>query len=109
MYRLAGALGSELQGLSDRFGTASLAGLVPQVVRLLELLETLAADGTPPGSLLGAPSDEGPPGAAAEHSRQVRRPARSPGREGSCLSPLLGARPSSSSSSGGALRGGGPG
>ncbi|XP_015673831.1 rab-interacting lysosomal protein [Protobothrops mucrosquamatus] len=72
VYRLAGALGSELQRLSDRFGTASLAGLVPQVVRLLELLETLAADGTPPGSLLGAPSDEGPPGAAAaEHSRQV--------------------------------------
>ncbi|XP_039224156.1 rab-interacting lysosomal protein [Crotalus tigris] len=71
VYRLAGALGSELQRLSDRFGTASLTGLVPQVVRLLELLETLAADGSPPGSLLGALSDEGSPGAAAERSLQV--------------------------------------
>ncbi|KAM3854815.1 rab-interacting lysosomal protein isoform 3-T3 [Vipera latastei] len=89
VYRLAGTLGSELQRLSDRFGTASLAGLVPQVVRLLELLETLAVDGTSPGPLPGAPSDEESPGAAAECSRQVRRPARSPGREGSCVSPLL--------------------
>uniref|UniRef100_A0A670Z4R2 Rab interacting lysosomal protein n=1 Tax=Pseudonaja textilis TaxID=8673 RepID=A0A670Z4R2_PSETE len=47
VYRLAAALGSELQRLSDRFGAAALAGLVPQVVRLLELLETLAADGRP--------------------------------------------------------------
>ncbi|KAM3854816.1 rab-interacting lysosomal protein isoform 4-T4 [Vipera latastei] len=71
VYRLAGTLGSELQRLSDRFGTASLAGLVPQVVRLLELLETLAVDGTSPGPLPGAPSDEESPGAAAECSRQV--------------------------------------
>uniref|UniRef100_A0A670YYA6 Rab interacting lysosomal protein n=1 Tax=Pseudonaja textilis TaxID=8673 RepID=A0A670YYA6_PSETE len=53
VYRLAAALGSELQRLSDRFGAAALAGLVPQVVRLLELLETLAADGAA-GGLGGA-------------------------------------------------------
>lgn len=85
MYRLAAALGSELQRLSDDFGTAALAGLVSQVVRLLELLETLAADGAAGGLggaaelLLGAPSEEEPPGAgAAERSRQVRRLVRSP-------------------------------
>uniref|UniRef100_A0A8C6X0S4 Rab interacting lysosomal protein n=1 Tax=Naja naja TaxID=35670 RepID=A0A8C6X0S4_NAJNA len=78
VYRLAAALGSELQRLSDHFGAAALAGLVPQVVRLLELLETLAADGaagglggTPELLLLGAASDGEAPGAAVQRSRQV--------------------------------------
>ncbi|XP_074870112.1 rab-interacting lysosomal protein isoform X2 [Carettochelys insculpta] len=42
VYRMAGALGAELQRLSGRFGPEAVAGLVPQVVRLLELLELLA-------------------------------------------------------------------
>uniref|UniRef100_A0A674IXM1 Rab interacting lysosomal protein n=1 Tax=Terrapene triunguis TaxID=2587831 RepID=A0A674IXM1_9SAUR len=42
VYRMAGALGAELQRLSGRFGPEAVAGLVPQVVRLLELLEALA-------------------------------------------------------------------
>ncbi|XP_061461506.1 scavenger receptor class F member 1-like [Rhineura floridana] len=45
VYRLAGALGSELQRLSGLFGPSAVAGLVPEVVRLLELLEALAAAG----------------------------------------------------------------
>ncbi|KAJ6657314.1 hypothetical protein lerEdw1_002681 [Lerista edwardsae] len=45
LYQLAGVLGSELQRLSDLFGPSAVAGLVPQVVCLLELLEALAAAG----------------------------------------------------------------
>lgn len=126
VYRLAAALGSELQRLSDDFGTAALAGLVSQVVRLLELLETLAADGAAGGLggaaelLLGAPSEEEPAGAgAAERSRQVRRLVRSPAgkapafprvwaraaRLGMAARPAL-PRVRSASSSGGGLGGG---
>nr|XP_056720974.1 rab-interacting lysosomal protein [Euleptes europaea] len=48
VYRLAGALGSELQRLSEVCGPGAVAGVVPQVVCLLELLEALAAGaGTP--------------------------------------------------------------
>ncbi|XP_064379382.1 rab-interacting lysosomal protein isoform X1 [Dromaius novaehollandiae] len=43
VYRMAGALGSELRRLSGRFGPDAVAGLVPPVVRLLELLEALVA------------------------------------------------------------------
>ncbi|XP_064324377.1 rab-interacting lysosomal protein isoform X2 [Phalacrocorax carbo] len=43
VYRMAGALGSELRRLSGRFGPEAVAGLVPPVVRLLELLEALVA------------------------------------------------------------------
>uniref|UniRef100_A0A8C3EAB1 Uncharacterized protein n=1 Tax=Corvus moneduloides TaxID=1196302 RepID=A0A8C3EAB1_CORMO len=39
IYRMAGALGAELRRLSARFGPEAVAGLVPPVVRLLELLE----------------------------------------------------------------------
>ncbi|XP_058019864.1 rab-interacting lysosomal protein isoform X3 [Ahaetulla prasina] len=85
VYRLAAALGSELQRLSDDFGTAALAGLVPQVVRLLELLETLASDGAAGGLgelLLGASSDEEPAAAAAaERSRQVAEQRLAEARE----------------------------
>ncbi|XP_034280375.1 rab-interacting lysosomal protein isoform X1 [Pantherophis guttatus] len=88
VYRLAAALGSELQRLSDDFGTGALAGLVSQVVRLLELLETLAADGAAGGLggaaelLLAAPSGEEPPGAGvAERSRQVAEQRLAEARE----------------------------
>uniref|UniRef100_A0A8C6YMT5 Rab interacting lysosomal protein n=1 Tax=Nothoprocta perdicaria TaxID=30464 RepID=A0A8C6YMT5_NOTPE len=47
VYRMAGALGAELRRLSGRFGPDAVAGLVPPVVRLLELLEALVA---PPGA-----------------------------------------------------------
>ncbi|NWI67475.1 RILP protein, partial [Todus mexicanus] len=43
IYRMAGALGTELRRLSGRFGPDAVAGLVPPVVRLLGLLEALGA------------------------------------------------------------------
>lgn len=43
IYRMAGALGAELRRVSARFGPEAVAGLVPPVVRLLELLEALVA------------------------------------------------------------------
>lgn len=43
IYRMAEALGAELRRLSGRFGPDAVAGLVPPVVRLLELLEALVA------------------------------------------------------------------
>ncbi|OBS83596.1 hypothetical protein A6R68_22397 [Neotoma lepida] len=50
VYHLAGALGTELQELARRFGPDAAAGLVPLVVRALELLEK-AAVGPAPDSL----------------------------------------------------------
>ncbi|XP_012303770.1 rab-interacting lysosomal protein [Aotus nancymaae] len=50
VYHLAGALGTELQELARRFGPEAAAGLVPLVVRALELLEQ-AAVGPAPDSL----------------------------------------------------------
>ncbi|XP_014682526.1 rab-interacting lysosomal protein isoform X2 [Equus asinus] len=50
VYHLAGALGTELQELARRFGPEAAAGLVPLVVRALELLE-MAAVGPTPDSL----------------------------------------------------------
>lgn len=50
VYHLAGALGTELQALARRFGPDAAAGLVPLVVRALELLEK-AAVGPAPDSL----------------------------------------------------------
>ncbi|NXO99133.1 RILP protein, partial [Certhia brachydactyla] len=52
VYRMAGALGAELRRLSARFGPDAVTGLVPPVVRLLELLEALVA---PPGAEGEAP------------------------------------------------------
>ncbi|KAI5268616.1 Rab-Interacting Lysosomal Protein [Manis pentadactyla] len=50
VYHLAGALGTELKELARRFGPEAAAGLVPLVVRALELLEK-AAVGPAPDSL----------------------------------------------------------
>ncbi|KAM9597326.1 LOW QUALITY PROTEIN: rab-interacting lysosomal protein [Trichechus inunguis] len=50
VYHLAGALGTELQELARRFGPGAATGLVPLVVRALELLEK-AAVGPAPDSL----------------------------------------------------------
>lgn len=47
VYHLAGALGTELKELARRFGPEAAAGLVPLVVRALELLEKAAVGPTP--------------------------------------------------------------
>ncbi|XP_032119398.1 rab-interacting lysosomal protein isoform X2 [Sapajus apella] len=47
VYHLAGALGTELQELARRFGPEAAAGLVPLVVRALELLEQAAVGPAP--------------------------------------------------------------
>lgn len=54
VYHLAGALGTELQELARRFGPEAAAGLVPLVVRALELLEQ-AAVGPAPDSVSDFP------------------------------------------------------
>ncbi|KAM9319571.1 rab-interacting lysosomal protein [Gastrophryne carolinensis] len=45
VYSMARSLGSELQSLTEQYGPESVAGVVPQVVRVLELLESFAATG----------------------------------------------------------------
>ncbi|CAH2219905.1 Hypothetical predicted protein [Pelobates cultripes] len=45
VYSMAVCLGSELQALADRHGLDSVSGLVPQVVRVLELLESYVESG----------------------------------------------------------------
>ncbi|KAK2504849.1 hypothetical protein MC885_019055 [Smutsia gigantea] len=47
VYHLAGALGTELKELARRFGPEAAAGLVPLVVRALELLEEAAVGPAP--------------------------------------------------------------
>ncbi|XP_074016857.1 rab-interacting lysosomal protein [Numenius arquata] len=55
IYRMAEALGAELRRLSGRFGPEAVAGLVPPVVRLLELLEALVAPAGAEGEAAAAP------------------------------------------------------
>ncbi|XP_044142923.1 rab-interacting lysosomal protein [Bufo gargarizans] len=43
VYSMAKSLGSELQKLTEQYGPDSVSGVVPQVVRVLELLEGFAA------------------------------------------------------------------
>ncbi|XP_040194319.1 rab-interacting lysosomal protein [Rana temporaria] len=45
VYSMAKSLGSELQSLTEQYGPDSVSGVVPQVVRVLELLESFAATG----------------------------------------------------------------
>ncbi|XP_066455771.1 rab-interacting lysosomal protein [Eleutherodactylus coqui] len=45
VYSMAKSLGSELQQLTEQYGPESVSGVVPQVVRVLELLEGFAATG----------------------------------------------------------------
>ncbi|XP_067422104.1 rab-interacting lysosomal protein isoform X2 [Emydura macquarii macquarii] len=70
VYRMAGALGAELQRLSGRFGPEAVAGLVPQVVRLLELLEALAG-------LAGAESEAGAESGGCPPAETLLRTVRS--------------------------------
>ncbi|XP_062363184.1 rab-interacting lysosomal protein [Cinclus cinclus] len=55
VYRMASALGAELCRLSARFGPDAVTGLVPPVVRLLELLEALVAPASAEGEAPVAP------------------------------------------------------
>ncbi|XP_023586810.1 rab-interacting lysosomal protein [Trichechus manatus latirostris] len=59
VYHLAGALGTELQELARRFGPGAATGLVPLVVRALELLEK-AAVGPAPDSVSHCPTSRHP-------------------------------------------------
>ncbi|XP_053313099.1 rab-interacting lysosomal protein [Spea bombifrons] len=45
VYRMAVCLGSELKTLTEQYGPDSVSGVVPQVVRVLELLETYVDSG----------------------------------------------------------------
>ncbi|KAF1488596.1 Rab-interacting lysosomal protein, partial [Eudyptula minor novaehollandiae] len=56
VYRMAGALGAELRRLSGRFGPEAVTGLVPPVVRLLELLEALVAPAGAEGEASAPPA-----------------------------------------------------
>ncbi|XP_015502379.1 rab-interacting lysosomal protein isoform X2 [Parus major] len=67
VYRMAGALGAELRRLSARFGPEAVAGLVPPVVRLLELLEALVAPAGAEGE--AAPAAVGPQEAEGPEQR----------------------------------------
>ncbi|KAM6372846.1 rab-interacting lysosomal protein isoform 2-T2 [Pluvialis apricaria] len=55
IYRMAEALGAELRRLSGRFGPEAVSGLVPPVVRLLELLEALVAPAGAEGEAAAPP------------------------------------------------------
>ncbi|XP_060895272.1 RILP-like protein 1 [Labrus mixtus] len=45
VYDIAAALGQEFERIIDKFGCESLVGVVPKVVRVLELLEALVSHG----------------------------------------------------------------
>lgn len=45
VYDIAAVLGQEFERIIDRFGCESLVGVVPKVVRVLELLEALVSRG----------------------------------------------------------------
>lgn len=45
VYDIAAALGQEFERIIDRFGCESVVGVLPKVVRVLELLETLVSRG----------------------------------------------------------------
>ncbi|XP_070689738.1 RILP-like protein 1 [Pempheris klunzingeri] len=47
VYDIAAVLGREFERIIDRFGCESLVGVVPKVVRILELLEALVSRGAP--------------------------------------------------------------
>ncbi|XP_021093945.1 rab-interacting lysosomal protein isoform X2 [Heterocephalus glaber] len=74
VYHLAGALGAELQELASRFGPEATAGLVPLVVRALELLEK-AAVGPAPDSV-SAQQAEVELRRLREENEHLRREAR---------------------------------
>ncbi|XP_036621992.1 rab-interacting lysosomal protein [Trichosurus vulpecula] len=89
VYQLAGALGTELQGLASRFGHEAVARLVPYVVRALELLEGAAVAGTPlepeeeeeKGEGAGGWAPRSPPRELGDENEQLRGRLRDGPRE----------------------------
>ncbi|XP_047400554.1 rab-interacting lysosomal protein isoform X2 [Sciurus carolinensis] len=86
VYHLAGALGTELQLLARRFGPEAAAGLVPLVVRALELLEK-AAVGPSPDSV-SAQQAELELRWLRQENEHLRRELRSPQEERALLQQL---------------------
>ncbi|XP_077021602.1 rab-interacting lysosomal protein isoform X2 [Tamandua tetradactyla] len=77
VYHLAGALGAELQELARRFGPEAAAGLVPLVVRALELLERAAVGPTPDSLQVSAQQAELELRRLREENEHLRRELRS--------------------------------
>ncbi|XP_012508478.1 PREDICTED: rab-interacting lysosomal protein isoform X2 [Propithecus coquereli] len=76
VYHLAGALGTELQELARRFGPEAAAGLVPLVVRALELLEKAAVGPTPDSLQVSAQQAERELRRLREENEHLRREVR---------------------------------
>lgn len=74
VYHLAGALGTELKELARRFGPEAAAGLVPLVVRALELLEK-AAVGPAPDSVSHGQLPSPPEGSAGPDPESLASPS----------------------------------
>ncbi|XP_037665504.1 rab-interacting lysosomal protein isoform X1 [Choloepus didactylus] len=77
VYHLAGALGAELQQLARRFGPEAAAGLVPLVVRALELLEKAAVGPAPDSLQVSAQQAELELRRLREENEHLRRELRS--------------------------------
>ncbi|KAM4842915.1 rab-interacting lysosomal protein isoform 2-T2 [Thomomys bottae] len=77
VYHLAGALGTELQELARRFGPEAAAGLVPLVVRALELLEKAAVGPAPDSLQVSALQADLELRRLQEENEQLRRELRS--------------------------------
>eukprot|EP00074_Homo_sapiens_P053056 XP_005256868.1 rab-interacting lysosomal protein isoform X1 [Homo sapiens] len=76
VYHLAGALGTELQDLARRFGPEAAAGLVPLVVRALELLEQAAVGPAPDSLQVSAQPAEQELRRLREENERLRRELR---------------------------------
>lgn len=77
VYHLAGALGTELKELARRFGPEAAAGLVPLVVRALELLEKAAVGPDPDSLQVSAQQAELELRRLREENEHLRRELRS--------------------------------
>ncbi|XP_004635403.1 rab-interacting lysosomal protein isoform X2 [Octodon degus] len=85
VYHLAGALGTELQELARRCGPEAAAGLVPLVVRALELLETAAVGSAPDSLQVSAQQAEVELRRLREENEHLRREARAGPQEDRAL------------------------
>lgn len=81
VYHLAGALGTELQELARRFGPEAAAGLVPLVVRALELLEQAAVGPAPDSLQVSAQQAEQELRRLREENERLRRELRAAPQE----------------------------
>ncbi|XP_004433507.1 PREDICTED: rab-interacting lysosomal protein [Ceratotherium simum simum] len=85
VYHLAGALGTELKDLARRFGPEAAAGLVPLVVRALELLEKAAVGPAPDSLQVSAQQAELELRRLREENEHLRRQLRSGPQEDRAL------------------------